>query len=40
MKYTDGYLRQNLDEQISDAGYYDITKEIKVLERIYSEALQ
>lgn len=39
MKYTDGYLRQNLDEQISDAGY-DITKEIKVLERIYSEALQ
>lgn len=39
MKYVEGYSRQNLDEQISEAGY-DITKEIKVLERIYSKALQ
>lgn len=39
MKYAEGYSRQNMDEQISEAGY-DITKEIKVLERIYAEALQ
>ncbi|MCM1230995.1 MAG: glycosyltransferase [Ruminococcus flavefaciens] len=38
MKYTEGYLRQDMSEKISEAGY-DITKEIKVLERIYLEAL-
>lgn len=39
MKYSNGYLRQNVDEQIREAGY-DITREIKILEKIYLEALQ
>ncbi len=39
LKYSNGYIRENTDEQIKAAGY-DITKEIMVLENIYQEAVE
>ena len=36
LKQTQGYGRVKVDRQIRDAGY-DIRKEIKVLEELYSE---
>ena len=37
LKYKEGYVRVKTDEQIRKAGY-DITEEIKKLERIYQAA--
>lgn len=38
LKYSDGYTRVKMDEQIRNAGY-DITEEIKVLENIYYQGI-
>ena len=39
LKQTQGYRRVKVDRQIRDAGY-DIRREIKVLEELYSEVRQ